>query len=293
MSALTPREQALYNLARATLPRILFSDDDSPEEVLAAFSKQFAAVMDEIEVWVQNTFITTASTLGLDIHAKDRGTRRQSDESNEGLVYRLRFLLEDSVTVAGIVAKATGVLNSYGVTIPANYPGIVQLRQDRAFYGGGDGIQIVCPAAASIVDGETFTIAGLVYEMDKNASYTAPNTWVNLIAATTAATVATAVALALQEKYGVLATSTGDTVVIRKAKGAFSDTVANAGFTMTRQKSYYSCGYRMTGASRAGTVIVVMLPYGTTETCRLSVAEAMRQAKAGGVKVIVERRLNP
>lgn len=293
MSTLTAREEVLFRIAKGALPEILFADDTSQQEVLAAFAKQLAPVWDELELKLQDTLIGSASATALDQHAKDRGTRRRVDESDAALIYRLRFMLEDSVTLAGLLVKINAILEQYAVTVPAGYPAVAELRRDRMFLGAGQGVQIENVAAASIADAETFSIGGAIYEFNKTGGITSGNIEVDISGATTASDVAAVVAATLEDRYPTLVVQDASTVVVRRAVGALSDTVADAGFSITRQASYLNRGFRLTGVSRAATVIVVMLPYGTPAECAESVAEALRQAKAGGVKVIVERRLNP
>ncbi len=293
MSALTALEQALFNIAKGSLPSYLFQEDASAQEVLAAFAKQFAVLSADLSLLEQDTFITVARTEALSQHAKDRGTRRQEGESNEALSLRLRFLRDDTLTVAAIVARVLAILESDGVTIPAGYPGLIELRRDRLFWSRGDGVQITAVAAASIIDGETFTIDGRVFEFNKVGSVTSGNVEVDITAATTDDEVAAAIELALEGEYPGLAFSVNEFAAVRRAPGAISETVANGGFAIRRVNSYWSRGYRFTDTGRRATVVVIMLPFGTTAATQQSVAEAVRQIKAGGVKVIVERRLSP
>jgi hypothetical protein len=199
MSVLSAREQMLFDAAKKALPAWLF-EDESVQEMIAGFAKQFAPVWDAAELRVQSTFIGTASTEALNQHAKDRGTRRQGSETDPALTARLRYQ-DDAVTPAAIKTVARNGLEADGVTIPAGYPGLVELRRDRAFF---------------------------------------------------------------QEDAG-----TG------------------------RKLAYFSRGYRMAGTTREATKIIVILPFGTSAATAQSIAEALRQKKAGGVAVIVERRQSP
>jgi hypothetical protein len=67
--------------------------------------------------------------------------------------------------------------------------------------------------------------------------------------------------------------------------------VSGAGADAGRARSYCSRGYRM--AADGENAIILILPYGTDAATATAVAEAMRQQKAGGIIVYVERRLNP
>jgi hypothetical protein len=57
-----------------------------------------------------------------------------------------------------------------------------------------------------------------------------------------------------------------------------------------RLSTYLSRGYRI---NRRGGKMIVILPYGTSETVRLSVAEMLRIKKGAGIALTVERRVNP
>jgi hypothetical protein len=295
MTTLSAREEILFRIGKGALPEILFADDTSQQEILAAFAKQLAPVWDEMELRLEEALLGTASSTGLGQHAKDRGTRRQANETDEALIYRLRFMLEDSVTVAGLKAKATAILNSYGVTIPTGYPVLAELRIGSRFrWGYTRDVALTAVAASSLVDGETFTIGGTVYEFNLSGGVTGGNVAVTLSGSETAPQVAAAMFAAMTPQFGTTRMKLlSNNLLVRDVLGLVSDTVTNAGFRIFRKKSYWSRGYRFSGAGRDGTVIVMMLPYGTSEACRLSVAEALRQAKAGGVKVITERRINP
>lgn len=199
MSVLSAREQMLFDSAKKALPSWLF-EDESVQELIAAFAKQIAPCWDEAEIRIRDTFIGTSSTDALNQHAKDRGTRRQGNETDPALTARLRYQ-DDAVTPAAVRTVANNGLEADGVTIPVGYPGLVELRRDRAFF---------CTDSAT-----------------------------------------------------------------------------------SRKRAYLSRGYRMAGTGREATAIIVILPYGTSAATAASIAEALRQKKAGGVKVIVERRLNP
>lgn len=298
MSALTATEQALFNVAKASLPLYLFGDEEedvTPE--LIAFAKQFAPVFEDLDLLTQDTYIAVARTEALNQHAKDRGTRRQENEPNETLALRLRFLREDAVTVAAILARTTAVLDSFGIAIPAGYPGIAELRRDRMRYGRTADVQITAIQRSLIADGETFTVQGMTYEFDKTGDGVAPDNVLVDISAVSfgASAVAAKIFDAMTARFGDRLTwpLSGGSLLIRDAPGEVSDTVVNIAFKAFHKKACYSRGYRFTGPASEGSVIVVMLPYGTSAEAAIAVAEALRQIKSGGVKVIVERRLSP
>lgn len=128
MSALSPREQQLFNVAKAALPAWYFQDDDQAE-LVAAFARQFGKAWDQVDLWCDQMFITRAFGIFLDQHAKDKGTRRQNGESDQALALRLRTI-EDAVTLPALQAKVDAILLADGVAGTAT---ILELRAHKAF----------------------------------------------------------------------------------------------------------------------------------------------------------------
>jgi hypothetical protein len=130
MSALNANEQALYDAAKAALPRWMFSETSNPQELIAAFAKQFGATWDQLDTWVDQIYILQAFGLWLDQHAKDHGTRRQSTESDAVLQERLRNV-EEQVTKAALISAVNNILASAGVSGTCD---ILELRRDHAYF---------------------------------------------------------------------------------------------------------------------------------------------------------------
>jgi hypothetical protein len=195
-------------------------------------------------------------------------------------------------------AKIVAVLAALGITADFTIggdTGIVELLQDRAFYEAGSDIQVNAVATASIIIGETFEIAGRTFEFVLTGSPSPGNIPVVLTGTTTATQVASRIVTAaatVWSETGRVYSST-QYVIIKNLVGEVSEAVANAGFRVFRHSSYYTTGQRYGASGSTGNVLIVILPYGTTEDQANIVAESLRQIKAGGTTITVERRLNP
>lgn len=129
MSTLNTGEQNLYDTAQAASPRFLF-DDDSPHELTAAFAKIFYAGWVQGDYWVDQVFILKAVKEFLDQLAKDKGTRRQENETDVSLASRLRSY-EDALTKTAILALVNAMLLAAGVSGTAK---MVETRADGAYF---------------------------------------------------------------------------------------------------------------------------------------------------------------
>ena len=132
--ALTARQQALYNVARKALPRWFTEEAGDNEEMLRGYAVLFDVAYGQVEDWLTATFIQTSSGIWLQQLAKDYGTEPQSAESEAQLRERLRNPPVE-LTPAAIRSFVSDMLTAAGVTIPAGYPGLVELRRDRAHFG--------------------------------------------------------------------------------------------------------------------------------------------------------------
>lgn len=118
----------LYAVAKAALPGWFFG----PKEVahLRAVAELLAPVFDLAKARVEGTFVLTAPTEWLEQHAKDRGTRRQANESDAALADRLRHA-EDAVTPVALEAAANKILAADGVAGVAH---VLELRQQKRLF---------------------------------------------------------------------------------------------------------------------------------------------------------------
>lgn len=122
-------EEGLYNHARASVPRFLFTGDNA-EELWGAFVKIFDAALTEVDTYLDQSFIQEASGVWLDQHAKDRGTGRIASETDLVLSGRL-VAIEDAITRSALLARITAILEADGAVGPT--VGMVELRRDGAF----------------------------------------------------------------------------------------------------------------------------------------------------------------
>lgn len=122
-------EQGLYDHARATVPRFLFSGHGA-EELWGAFVKMFDACLTEVTANLDLTFIREATGEWLDQHAKDRGTGRIAGESDDVLRERI-ITTEDAIIRSALLARIVTILETAGAVAPD--VGMVELRRDGAF----------------------------------------------------------------------------------------------------------------------------------------------------------------
>lgn len=296
--ALTTEEQELLDFALGSLPE-WFGDDESRDlEVEAGIAKMFGMVRTQIAYWFDQALILQATGTGtgtpdwLQQHAIDRGTRRADGEADPELRDRLRTYA-DAISPPAILSAAQSIIDAAGVSGTVE---LLELRQHRAFLihnlsqagiggtfiaGAGD-LHRFEPSSGWAVGGPPFQEAGV--EPDRSFQIT-------LVGSSAPANDGTFQIEALA----------GDAVEYTNAAGVASgsDLVANwrvdrldqDGNVLTspsgRADAYLSRGHRM-GPSRG--MIVLILPFGTSAATAASVAEAVRQRKAAGFQLIVERR---
>lgn len=294
--ALTADEQELLDFALAALPP-WFSDTEGRDFAIeGAYAKMMGAARAQTAYWFGQTLIGTATGATattpdwLQLHAMDRGTRRQNGESDATLRSRLRSY-PDALTVETILAAAQAVIDAAAVS---GTVAMVELRRDRAFMGKNS------PMTGT---GGTFTAqTGTLHGFEPTAGWDRPPfvglqpniTWKLVISgAGNAANDGTYTITDLDEDEAVYTNAAGvagadPTVTWRVDRYDQDGNLLTAG--TGRQDAYMSRGHRM-GAQFS--TILLILPFGTDAATALSVLEAVRQRKAAGVRVIVERRLNP
>lgn len=128
MSALTSHEQELYNLALASLPR-WYSTEVNPQVVVGAFAKLFGKAWDQIDAWVNIIYLKQAFGIWLDAHARDYGTRRQTNESDGALLARLESP-QDALTKSALLAIGNAIIAGAGVS------DIIHISEGRIDAGG-------------------------------------------------------------------------------------------------------------------------------------------------------------
>lgn len=131
--ALTAEGERLLAFARDALPQWYRAVD----EFLSGAAKSFEQVRTLTTYLLEQTLITTAvgptSTTPdwLLQHARDRGTVRQLDESDDALRVRLRTFAE-ALTRDAILAAANAILEADGISTPAQ---LLELPRDAAHFG--------------------------------------------------------------------------------------------------------------------------------------------------------------
>jgi hypothetical protein len=120
MSVLSPDEKEIFEVGKTSIPKFFFQKDEAPSEPLAAAAKAYALAKAQITDWWSQSFIKTATGFWLDQHARDRGTRRQANESDATLRARLRQI-EDAVTLPALQAAVAAVLTAAGVVGSATF----------------------------------------------------------------------------------------------------------------------------------------------------------------------------
>lgn len=289
--ALTAAEQELYDLAKAQLPRWFFADPAN-QEMVAGYAKMFAKVRTTAGGWADATYITRAGAPWLDEHARDRGTRRQTNESDAALAARLRTI-DDAVSPNALLDAVNAILVAAGITTSA---ALVELRPDRAFFGfeaslaaaasvqGAGGAATWCyRVAAQLATGAV--VSRVAQVTAGNATLTGTNfnrvTWTDVAGGT---------------KYHVFRTLSGGTPStlgkigeVNAGVQQLDDTGLAGDGRLPFEGAYLTRGYRM-GVSGRPHVIIVILPFGTLATLEPVISEAVRQKKAGGVVHRIEIR---
>jgi hypothetical protein len=128
---LSVEEQRLLDWAVGSLPRWFTSTDRAREE-LYAYAKQFDSARAVIQDLLgKQIHVSLAEGIWLDQHARDRGTSRQADESDDVLRARL-INVPDVVTLPAIKSLVDTMLSAAGVVGASAF---VTLRRDRFHWG--------------------------------------------------------------------------------------------------------------------------------------------------------------
>lgn len=293
--ALTTEEQRFYDFAKATLPDWIPDGD----EFLHGAAKMFGSVKALIDYLFGQTLISEAvgasSTTPdwLNLHAADRGTRRQLNEDDPTLRERLRNV-PDALTRVSLLAAINSILEAAGISDDA---ALVELP-----YHGGHSSSSGSWYTAMSGTGGVFTKDGTTMKFTPS---TLPWPRPPFFATTLVPALSTRLVLATCED----ATNDGTHVITGLDSNAAvytdADGVANAADATVAwsveildvdgnvrtgfARAFSQRGYR--SARIVPLRIVVILPYGSTAAHEASVREALRQKKAAGIAVTVERRL--
>lgn len=300
--ALTAEEQELLDAAKAILPSWFFADQRLLED-LAMAAKELGAARTVVQHWLgTQTKISTAVGATatepdwLDQHARDRGSSRQSGETDAALRSRLQTLVDDdgdalAVTRAALMDAVASILTAYAV---AGTAAMVEMSRDQAFFSGwtgnaGVGGTFTAPDSSGF---QTFTpTVKFAYPPFTTASGRIHSHQLVISGAASGGNNGTFVTTGLVNnaaKYSNAAGVVGaDATVVWSTRRRDVFAVSVEG----RRDAFLSRGYRM-GRSRGGGIIVI-LPFGTSEPARKSVFELLRARKGGGISLVVERRQVP
>lgn len=288
--ALTAEEQRFYDFAKAALPAWIPDGD----EFLMGAAKMFGSVKALIDYLFENALIgdavgATATTPDwLNQHAADRGTRRVLDEDDPTLRERLRNI-PDALTRVTLISAIDAILAAAGIVGTC---AMVELPYHGAHSGTYDADQ---------GSGGTFAVNGTTVSFTPDTlPWARPPYWdpslvpvrstqLLIAFATNAVNDGTHDITGLDENGAVYTDATavaghdgaaGWGVITMDVDGNIRDSFARA---------YSQRGYR--SARLLPMRIVVILPFGSTDAVEASVREALRQKKAAGIAVTIERRL--
>lgn len=290
--SLTDDEQALYDFAAGALPSWI----THPDPFLSAAAKQIGAALAHARYLNAQTLIGTASGPTattpdwLNQHARDRDTTRQAGESDAALRERLRTI-PDALTRSALLDSANAILAAAGVTGTA---ALVELPRDAAWVGTYAGMSGTGGTFAQVGTSSRFTPTMLPWP---TPPYRAPGvtpelSWTITISGagsagnngTRAITGMVGDAAAVTNGAGVAGADPTASWIARRL-----DVLGNG--TDFAARSYAGRGFRASVGRPLK--LIVILPYGTTAGTAASVLESMRQKKAAGFAVVVERRINP
>jgi len=289
--SLSAREQALFDWGRTTLPG-WYADDARANEVLTAGAKVFGRVMDQVEDWlaVQTRILladgpTSTTPHWLNQHAKERDTAQRSGESLDELRARLRTF-SDAVTRPPIMASINALMAAASLPDAA----AVELPRDQAYTGA---------FTSDSGTGGTFTsLGGGLMSFEPDTAFSGPP--FSSIYGWTRALIISGAASAGND--GTFATTgvVGDGAKFANGTGV-AGADATVSWTLEKKDStgnvidgfsmvYASRGYRCGGPLP---VVIIILPFGTSDGLAAAVAELVRQRKAAGMRVVIERREIP
>lgn len=295
--ALSADGLSLLRFALDALPT-WFGEDDREVEELGGAAALFQLTREQIVYWFSMAKLseavgptaTTPDWLGQ--HAMDRGSRRQEGETDAVLRERIRNVPE-ALHRDAILDAVNAVLDAQGIAADA---AMLELRRDRAY---------LVTRAPDLGTGGTFVKTGSVVVFTPATQFDdgrPPYRPANIAPPEEHRLVISGAATAGNDGTFVITGIVGSGAQYTNAGGA-SEVDATVSWRVDRYQrgalrtvgsgkraAYASRGYRA-GSSIA--TILLILPFGATEGTRLAVLEALRQKKAAGVRVIVERRQVP
>lgn len=316
--ALDSVEQELFDFAWGAMPRWYKARERASEEI-AMFAKVMGAVKKTLMYWFQQAYIQTATRATgsdpdwLELHAQDRGTHLADGESNA--VSRLRISqIPEAVTWPEIRDAAQAIVDEAGVT---GTVALVELPKDAAYLGeltqdtGTGGTFSSLPGSAT--DKVFVPTVPFKFRPYRATTVTAGIAGWWHSARITIFDCAHPINDGAYPITGLVAADDADGdptltgVVFTGNTGAVDEADPTCSWYIDRleyhgavidgtARAFVNRGFRIWRGSNdvnrcANGGIVVILPYGCTESHRLSVREMLRQKMAAGFRVIVERRI--
>lgn len=281
--AFSAEEQKLYDFAKASLPKFMFQQLRD-EEVFGAMVKVFDAARQQAVAYFTQALILTADGTGADYlnqHAKDRGTTRQTGESDATLRDRLRNI-PDALTRLALISAMDSITSPDGIA----GGDAIELRRDRGYFGtftSDSGTGGVFAGTPPSIEFEPDVAYARPVEMGFARSGSQGNPALTIASATSGGNDGTFPATGLkldaveyQNGSGVAETDGAAVWTLKKRDVEDND---RDGFA----RAFLSRGYRM-----GSTAFTLMIPFGCDSGTLLAINEMLRQKKGAGILNVAE-----
>lgn len=276
-------EDLFITWVERNLPRY-FLDSDRTKEMLKAFSAMFETARARGAVLFDQTLIGNATTLPpdfLNLHALGRGTSRQSGESDTNLRSRLQNP-PGALTPTDILDTINSVLADENIT---GTGALVEFPRDKAFMSDFTG---------EVGTGGTFVSAG------GSTKFTPTDGWASAVKVGDQLVTSGSNSAGNDGTFTVTVLE-GDQVTYLNASGV-SETDPTVSWTHNKSdaddnitdgfnREFCNRGYRMAEPLR--NTILIILPFGCTDSTEAAVRAALVQKKGAGIFVMVECRQTP
>ena len=275
-----------------------FVENERIKELIQGFAEMYCRAEEQSVFFQQMSFIDQAfdgPPDWLNQHAIDRGLLRQGGETNPALRDRIRGL-DDAVNYPSVLAAAQAIIDAAGIVGDVH---LLELRENRAFYltrgdqsgtggqftdlnDGADGFAFEPTSGITISPTSSTTANSFILEItganspDNDGQHVVDGAYLTGPSYNDPTGVAEADPTVTWSMYQANASGTNTS----NFKDAFfmDHTDPNA------------CGFRM---SNSGATLVVILPFGCTQTTLDAITELLYNIKGAGVQLLVECRQNP
>lgn len=285
--SLTTEEQKFYDWVKQALPNHYFTEERMVE-MLNGFAKMYGGVDSNNTSLFSQTLIGTATNQPpdfLDLHAQDRGTNRQLNETDAALRARLQNI-PDALTVDAITQAVQDTLDAAGLV--GDF-GLLELRPNKAFFSTN---------TADTGTGAVIDETGGLVNFTPNTGLARPpqfGEYITISGSANPLNDGTFEVLGLDEN-----------AVLYENLSAVDATDATLTWSISRvdiqgseisgfADAYMDRGFR-TGLSSEQPpppAFIVILPYPCTAATSQSVVESLRQKRGAGIVVVVECRTTP